>query len=88
MILRHAAALVLVDWYLMIPPLQNSVFGCDPNAPLGKWLKFRSFDSETACKDLLDQMRGEEGNSPDRFHCGITHLICVASDDPRFKGTK
>ena len=71
MILRHAAALVLVGWYLMIPPLQNSVFGCDPNAPLTKWLKFRSFDSETACKDLLDQMRGERETPRTDFIAGL-----------------
>jgi hypothetical protein len=83
--LQHAAALALVGWYLMVPPLQNSVFGCDPNAPLRKRLKFRSFDSETACKDRLDQMQGEEKNDPDPFHCRIKHSICVATDDPRLK---
>jgi hypothetical protein len=49
--LRHAAALALVGWYLMMPPPQNvssggcgngSDAGClsyfiDPNTPLRKW---------------------------------------------------
>ena len=62
---RHAAALALVAWYLMVPPSQHTVFGCDPTASLTKWLKFSSFGSETACRDRLDQMQGEEKNDPE-----------------------
>jgi hypothetical protein len=35
--LRHAAALALVGWYLMVPPYNENVFRCDLNAPLTEW---------------------------------------------------
>ena len=50
--LRHAAALALVGWYLLIPPV-FSAMGSHPrafndlNAALNKWDIQGSFDSET-----------------------------------------
>jgi hypothetical protein len=37
--LRHAAALALVGWYLMAPPMSSwpGTPWIDPNAPLSKW---------------------------------------------------
>ena len=57
---RHAAALVLVGWYLMMPPLvrvppdprdpsRDSAVP-DSDAPLGKWFWSGSFDSADACQ--------------------------------------
>lgn len=57
---RHAAALALVFWYLMMPPLVR--VGLDPrdssrdsvapdsDAPLSKWFWSGSFDSVDACQ--------------------------------------
>ena len=42
--LRHAAALALVGWYLMVPPLSN------PSAPLSKWNLYRSYDTARECE--------------------------------------
>jgi hypothetical protein len=49
---RHAAALAIVAWYLMIPPvgIDNMV---DARAPLSQWRKGVSFKSEAACADSL-----------------------------------
>jgi hypothetical protein len=36
---RHAAALALVGWYLMAPPMKGSVsaLSVDLNAPISEW---------------------------------------------------
>jgi hypothetical protein len=51
--LRHAAALVLVGWYLMLPP---NVPGKPPDieASLSQWLQMGAFDSATACTKKRD----------------------------------
>jgi hypothetical protein len=50
--LRHAAALAIVVWYLMIPPIgaDNKV---DAHAPLSTWRKGVSFNSQKECDDSL-----------------------------------
>jgi hypothetical protein len=49
---RHAAALAIVAWYLMIPPIgaDNKV---DAHAPLSNWRKGVSFNSQKECDDSL-----------------------------------
>jgi hypothetical protein len=48
----HAAAVAIVAWYLMIPPIgaNNKV---DVRAPLSQWRKGVKFDSEKECDDSL-----------------------------------
>jgi hypothetical protein len=63
--LRHAAALALVGWYLMMPPTSppNS-FTINEAAPLSKWYLIESFDSAESCKRAL----AEKGSAAsDRF---------------------
>jgi hypothetical protein len=49
---HHAAALAIVVWYLMIPPI--GVDGkVDAHAPLSTWRKGVSFKSQTECDDSL-----------------------------------
>ncbi|HEY6298930.1 MAG TPA: hypothetical protein VIW95_04735 [Candidatus Binatus sp.] len=49
---RHATALAIVVWYLMIPPIgaDNRV---DAHASLSKWRKGVGFESEKQCDDSL-----------------------------------
>ena len=55
--LRHAAALALVGWYLMIPPVEfkgtatipKSVFVAS-NAPFSEWEMSGSFDTAKECE--------------------------------------
>jgi hypothetical protein len=52
--LRHAAALALVGWYLMVPLPGNDPI---PNAGVRsflKWIHLQSFDSAAECEDGLD----------------------------------
>jgi hypothetical protein len=52
--LRHAAALALVGWYLMVPPFTAQRAGpvdVDDQAPLSKWTIAGSFDTAEQCRD-------------------------------------
>jgi hypothetical protein len=44
---RHAAALVLMGWYLMVPPSSGSH---PQTAPLSGWLVIRGYDSAGECE--------------------------------------
>jgi len=48
----HAAAVAIVAWYLMIPPIgaNNKV---DVRAPLSQWRKGVKFDSQKECDESL-----------------------------------
>ena len=53
---RHAAALALVGWYLMVPPWEscNGAFSggpCNPS-PLVKWRIVESYDSLSKCEEV------------------------------------
>jgi hypothetical protein len=51
---RHAAALVLVGWYLMVPPpVPHSSVPVDLDAPLSKWRFFSTHDSAAQCEQGL-----------------------------------
>jgi hypothetical protein len=56
----HAAALVLVGWYLMVPPWpvasdpNSSDVVPDVTASLGRWTTERAFDSARECEHWLD----------------------------------
>jgi hypothetical protein len=71
--LSHAAALALVVWYPMRPPLPHlnpNAIHTDSAAPLSRWTIVATFPTQKEC----DAHRGP--NPWER---------CVASDDPRLK---
>jgi hypothetical protein len=51
--LRHAAALALTGWYLMVPPYDLEKGLVDDAAPLSKWTIDGSFDSAEQCKAAI-----------------------------------
>jgi hypothetical protein len=57
---RHAAALALVGWYLIVPP---SPYGSDGDTrplsqiPLSEWRTQHVFDSAQDCDELLSRWR-------------------------------
>jgi hypothetical protein len=81
---RHAAALALVGWYLLMAPTfrnpQTDSFTVDLNAPLSAWDFVSSYYSGSDCalaeRDLVDTAR---------LYPNIIafYTLCVASDDPR-----
>jgi len=82
---RHAAALTLVGWYLMMP------FPDDLSAPIAYWMHSDSFDSATECRDAASKLRARAQNNPSLPKAqikAISSAECIASDDPRLKGEK
>jgi hypothetical protein len=77
---RYAAALVLLDWYLMVaPPLagppDNAPGNAQPakadvKAPLSRWTIIKIFPSQKACE------AERAGNAAQR---------CLEANDPRFR---
>jgi hypothetical protein len=92
---RHAAALVLLAWYLMVPPpLHHGNPPVDLEAPLSKWRLFSMHDSAAECekglvafyklaKAELIANPADEGDRVQFYQ--LESLQCVASDDPRLK---
>jgi hypothetical protein len=99
--LRHAAALALVGWYLMVPPLRHGrPTGADavgPEAPLWLWQNMGSFDSAADCykyKNFLSDRHAAGENAqggtlpPDlkaEFQAEDSDAKCIATDDPNLK---
>jgi hypothetical protein len=59
----YATALVLISWYLMLPPPvfppvkdTSGNYQVNSSAPLYQWLKFKTFKSEDVCKSRLKKM--------------------------------
>jgi hypothetical protein len=85
--LRHAAALALVGWYLMVPP------STDERAPLFQWEVVASYDSASACREALHKSKDPaqvESDYPSLARLfaaqGFLAAQCIATDDPRLKG--
>jgi len=67
---RHAAALALVGWYLMIPPkIEGWYFKdwhffngvrADERAPLDNWKILKSFDSAGECEAYRSTIRNSK----------------------------
>jgi len=55
---HHAAALALVGWYLMVPPLFKH--GVNVNAPVSEWDHRQAFDTADACEKARVGL----------YHCG------------------
>ena len=61
--LRHAAALALVGWYLMVPPPIGKGEMIDLKAPLAKWNHWGEspFKTEKDCYNWQQQFLGMNG---------------------------
>jgi len=95
---RHAAALALVGWYLMMPPLGGGKV--DATAPLRRWRQFNAFDSAHACEQykqspdfMLELELDQQGVEPELSAQTALELrvaessnsLCVSTDDGRLK---
>jgi hypothetical protein len=68
---RHAA-IVLVGWYLMVPPGPVTTAYYTPRS---QWKVVSTFDSKAACEKAQAAHRRER-----------VPLICIATEDLRLKG--
>ena len=94
---RHAAALALVGWYLMIPPVIEKAGGyeADFDAPLARWAVNTPFDSASECGAVngglvLQQKRQMDKARSHSLDWAIAQSMvtsqCISTDDPRLKG--
>lgn len=77
---RHAAALALVGWYLMLP------LAADRYAPISEWAHVDSFDTATECRKAAYQNIERVKKKGD--HAQIDRAMafeCISTDDPRLK---
>ncbi len=83
---RHAAALALVGWYLMMPPWYNDEKEPRLNAPIAAWEILGSYDSADQCMRELVELANKafaRSTPKERSEFGVN---CIATDDPRLKG--
>jgi hypothetical protein len=98
---RHAAALALVGWYLMVPPTFENQYGAiqaDDSTPVSKWGQQAVYDSAGACNEgksdyfkqsVLASKLVDKTNGPKAgaaIAVAALNAQCIASDDPRLKG--
>ncbi|HKN01089.1 MAG TPA: hypothetical protein VJX23_11280 [Candidatus Binataceae bacterium] len=91
--LRHAAALALVGWYLMLPPVSNGL-DSKTSMPLYLWTQFeaKSFSTLAECEARKASYKQEnlddakEGSKQQNVFLKISENAdkgrCVKSDDP------
>jgi hypothetical protein len=90
MTFRHAAALALAGWYLIIPS-STLPPGVAHKEPLRKWQTVRGFDSADDCEDFrsafFERSRQRQGlNVLEPSYRDYMFAECIATDDPRLKG--
>jgi len=96
---RHAAALALVGWYLMTPPVGNDL-QIYSQAPLTEWRVEEAADSSDRCNDAklalfnradaeIKQQKHETLDPSLNLPLAAMKVAlaaqCIASDDPRLK---
>ncbi len=90
---RHAAALALVGWYLITPPIEVQLYRgmghikVRGEAPLAKWDKMKSFDSESDCEAFREKINLEvRANDVTMSEVYILSRCIEVVDGPRLKG--
>lgn len=81
--LRHAAALALVGWYLMVPPTGRDNQTRNADAPLSQWKRRPTiYRDKEECEHVLERQHRLTYSS---WAKAYEHAQCVASDDSRLK---
>lgn len=82
---RHAAALTLVGWYLMVAPTkQIGPFMTVENPPISKWNRQDHFDSKEQCETVRAEYLAYPPLPLREFKDQLV-AECVSTDDPRLK---
>jgi hypothetical protein len=88
---RHAAALALVGWYLMAPPVTfeaKDKMITHPEAALDEWDHEGSYGNANDCAEALEDWhkQWDPPNQSDLEHRRMAWAAhCVATDDPRLR---
>jgi hypothetical protein len=83
----HAAALVLVGWYLMVPDNDIAGFNYDDchTAAVSRCEVHDTFDTLAECKATLNADQRDEAEIEGGTALIFDKAACVVSDDPRVK---
>lgn len=90
--LEVAAAVVLIGWYLMIPPPRqiDRQFQINYTAPIEKWVQLRLFDSQSECEAARSAYaKNPPGGIADMLsskpeeRAVMQAARCIAASDPR-----
>jgi hypothetical protein len=90
---RHIAALSLIGWYLMAPPVYMNPnggggFRINDKAHLSQWAVIDSFDTAAACSKYIAEMKKRVADDPmveRRVKARMQLDVCVSTDDSRLK---
>ena len=91
---RNAAALALLSWCLLVPPIINDTANqprVQPTAPLNEWRVYETFESSAQCEKLKDKIQeGERGLPSSEKNAELKReaaasLLCVPTDDQRLR---
>jgi hypothetical protein len=86
---RHATALALVGWYLMVPPNTSQ-----PDLSLSKWSIYQRYSGPDECfwarsNLTIGLLQDPPPDFAERFCDNYKSIFaraqCIASDDPRLK---
>src|SRR5258708_6709469 len=82
---RRAAALMLVGWCLIMPPLSDDHQLVKKNAALSHWDTIGTYDTAAACRNELDKLTALiSGNiNYSVLQRRVLAGKCVTADDPR-----
>jgi hypothetical protein len=92
----HAAALALVVWYLMVPPLVNAPYKIDTEAPIASWKVYQTFATAEECEKSRSSAQAKYQHTASApigsikrgtraFALQMTFAQCVSSDAPGLK---
>ncbi len=80
---RHAAALAIVGWYLMMPPDSAKIpHSVDSRAPLSRWMIVATFDTSEACEKALADIQSKERDPSELDTTGKLRRLKKDPPDP------
>lgn len=90
--LRHFAALALVGWYLIVPPVfqhtTDKSYWVAEVSELSRWKVVDSFDSADDCRAAIADLPKRAPSDMDAKTKTYVQskALCISTDDPRLKG--
>ena len=83
---RHAAALALVGWYLIVAPIEHTgpFTRVDIKAPMKEWDMQATFDIKESCETARAEYLAYPPPAASNL-AGDKFIQCVSADDPRLK---
>jgi hypothetical protein len=84
---RHAVALAVLGWYLMMPPTGHDYPMGNADAPLSQWIRRPTvYRDKGECEQVLDRHRRLKNSKNKQIAVKFyKQAQCIATDDPRLK---